>query len=99
MKIYIKIMLLALVTLMMVGCSAKAPRPIIKTETKEVYVEVPCSIPKVSCDFEGPGFVPTKKLLECVITQKMALDTCAKFNEEKFNKEDVLRYRKQMLEK
>ena len=95
----IKILLIAIsALLLMSGCADKTPRPIIKTEIKEVYVEVPCSIPQISCDFEGPGFVPTKKLLECVVTQKIALDTCAKFNEEKFNKDDILRY-KQQLEK
>ena len=45
---------------------------------KIVYVDkpVPCHVPDISCDFEGPFFVPTQKLFDCVILQKHAIAAC-----------------------
>ena len=50
----------------------------IEPAIKIVYVDkpVPCRVPDISCDFEGPFFVPTKKLFDCVILQKHAIAAC-----------------------
>jgi len=64
------------------GCACKEPEPVImyKTiiETKDVYIEVPCKVPVVKCDFKGDGYTPTVKLLECISEQKKAIESCNK---------------------
>ncbi len=81
------IVLFSVVTLF-TGCGSKCPptpEPIVKIvyKTKEVKVEVPCKLPEIDCDFVGEGFVPTEKLLQCVVTQKRALETCSGITKKK----------------
>nr|DAW78752.1 MAG TPA: protein of unknown function (DUF4969) [Caudoviricetes sp.] len=58
------------------GCSSVTPEPVVITKVEKVEVKVPVKpkIPKITCEFEGVGMTPTKKLLECVIFQKHILD-------------------------
>lgn len=49
-----------------------------KVQIVEKVVPVACPIEKVECDFTGKDFVPTKKLLECVILQKRIIEQCSK---------------------
>ena len=83
MMIY-KIITLVLIMIGLSGCFNGQPKPEIKTvivtKIKEVKVPVPCKVPKVSCDFNGPGFTPINKLLECVVKQKRALESVADNN-------------------
>ena len=69
-----------LITFLFTGCFCETPEPIVKIKTITVEKTVPCDLPKVHCDFHGEGFEPTQKLLDCVVIQKKALETCAKFN-------------------
>jgi len=82
-----KIVALVVIMVGLSGCSYKEPKPEIKTvivtKIKEVKVPVPCKVPKVSCDFSGPGFTPIHKLLECVVTQKKALESISDANKSK----------------
>lgn len=77
MKILSSIIVLTL-TLLFTGCT-KQPEPTYITKIEKVEVVVPtnkCEIPKISCDFSGSNFEPTKKLLDCVALQKKYIDTC-----------------------
>lgn len=47
-----------------------------KVNIVEKKVVVACEVPKVECDFEGKGVIPTKKLLECVKIQKEVIRIC-----------------------
>ena len=47
-----------------------------KVNVIEKKVAVACEVPKVECEFEGTGVVPTKKLLECVKLQKEVIRIC-----------------------
>jgi len=76
MKIY-KILIMV-ITILLTGCSCKEPEPIRVIETVYVNIPVKCILPKVKCDLNGNGYVPTVKLLECVIEQKRALEVCDK---------------------
>lgn len=66
-----------LIVLFFLGCS-KPIKIVNKDQVIEKKVMVKCPIPKIDCDFNGEGFEPTKKLLECVIKQKKVLDLCTK---------------------
>jgi len=72
-----KIFSILFIMLLMGGCTTAPPKEKIVTvyKTKNVYIPQPCDA-KVTCDFSGDGFVPTKKLLECVVKQKRALEYC-----------------------
>jgi len=75
MKSY-KYFILVLVTLFMFGCSSTPDiKEVIVYKTKEVYIPVPCKV-EVNCDFTGDGYIPTTKLLKCVVEQKKALEYC-----------------------
>lgn len=50
---------------------------VVKIETVKEYVIEKCNVPGDLCEFSGDGFVPTEKLLNCVITQKRYLDICS----------------------
>lgn len=61
------------------GCGVKedALKPTSeKVNIVEKKVVVACEVPKVECDFEGKGVIPTKKLLECVKIQKEVIRIC-----------------------
>lgn len=47
-----------------------------KVSVIEKKVAVACEVPKIDCNFEGKGIVPTKKLLECVKLQKEVIRIC-----------------------
>ena len=77
MKILSSCIILVL-TLLFAGCGNQ-PEPVYITKIEKVEVVVPtnkCEIPKVSCDFSGKNFEPTKKLLDCVGLQKKYIDAC-----------------------
>ena len=78
MKKIVLLMLIGCVVLSFTGCSNKECQPEIKTvyDVKEVVKTIPCNPPKINCDFKGNNFVPAKKLLECVVEQKRALEAC-----------------------
>ena len=64
--------IILVVTLLFTGCGNQ-PEPVYVTKIEKVEVVVPtnkCEIPKVTCDFSGKNFEPTKKLLDCVALQK-----------------------------
>lgn len=70
--------ILIMVSLLLTGCSTKQePKTTIVYETKEILIPVPCKVPTINCDFSGEGFIPTQKLLDCVILQKRALEACS----------------------
>lgn len=75
-----KNILLICVGLMFVGCTKEECKPEIQTiyKTETIVKTIPCPTIKVDCDFKGEQFVPTKKLLDCVILQKRALELCNK---------------------
>lgn len=50
---------------------------VVKIEKVKEYVVEKCNVPDKLCEFSGNGFVPTEKLLNCVITQKHYLDICS----------------------
>lgn len=63
------------------GCGVKTitkTELVVDTQTQDVYIPVKCEIPEISCEFKGEGFVPTEKLLDCVIKQKRAIEICTK---------------------
>lgn len=66
------------VSLLLVGCSNNQVKKelVVEYQTVEKIVVQKCEIPKIDCDFRGEGFIPTEKLLECVIKQKRALEIC-----------------------
>jgi hypothetical protein len=83
-KMFTLILMFIIIIFSLNGCSQKqecppAPDPIIDVvyETKEVMVETPCVLPApIKCDFKGEGYIPSIKLLECVIEQKRMLEYC-----------------------
>lgn len=81
MQILSSLLLIAIVTMMLIGiwgCSSKEEvKPCVsKVEVVKEYVPVACDVPDVNCEFSGDNFTPTQKLLECVVLQKKALDLC-----------------------
>lgn len=79
-----KIFSIILLTLFLVGCGEE----IIRTEylrdvdTVEVYKPVPCKVEGFTCDFTGDNYIPTYKLLTCVIMQKKIIEICTGKNNE-----------------
>lgn len=73
-----KIVILIFVTFMLFGCHQKECRPDIQIqyETQEVIKYKPCITQEPNCDFSGEGFIPTEKLLACVIEQKKIINVC-----------------------
>ena len=71
-------LLLITIVILFTGCNVPStPEPIqIVHETTEVSRVTKCVSPEVDCNFEGSGYTPTKKLLQCVIEQKRALEVC-----------------------
>ena len=67
---------------LLVGC---APKTIIKDhvvyKTRTVYVQVPCDV-EVHCEFSGDGYTPTRKLMECIVKQKRAIEYCKQTHKE-----------------
>lgn len=81
MKIFNLLMLVGL-GLFIIGCGGKTtitkvPETVVKIETVKEYVVEKCTVPKDLCEFTGEGFVPTEKLLDCVILQKHFLKVCS----------------------
>lgn len=50
---------------------------VVKIEKVKEYVIEKCNVPDNLCEFSGNGFIPTEKLLNCVVTQKHYLDICS----------------------
>jgi len=82
MMIY-RVALLIFVSLLIAGCGHKTRPPIIIEKIKPVYIykTVPCKIPNVDCEFTGDGNLPTIKLLECIVKQKRAMESCSNTTE------------------
>lgn len=75
--------LLGLVVAVSQGCSCKnteTTKTVVSTDVVKVNIPVACQFPKVVCDFGGEGFVPTEKLLDCVIIQKRLMEACSAEN-------------------
>jgi hypothetical protein len=62
------------------GDQPQTPEPLVRTETKEVYIPVYCNGPKVTCEFSGGGTITLGKLMKCISDQKAALAYCSKDN-------------------
>lgn len=83
MKIF-KYLCVLLIVVSLSGCGQECvPQPpVVKIvyKTKKMYVEVPCKVDQDAiardCDFDGKGFEPTVKLLQCIVSQKRALEAC-----------------------
>ena len=76
-----KYFIISLLSLMFLGCTGNPkpePKPVIVTEYKYINVEVPCEVPKVSCDFNGTKYEPTVHLLECIVKLKKSIKVCQK---------------------
>lgn len=84
MKNLSKILVVLLVGLFLISCSCKQQEQetfkptATKVKIVEKVVPVACKIPKIECDFSGSNFVPTQKLLDCIIIQKKILQDCSK---------------------
>lgn len=75
-----KYMLLIAVAAILAGCCSDPEiREVIVYKPKEVYVQQPCDV-EVKCEFGGEGYVPTSKLVQCIIEQKKALEYCKQTN-------------------
>lgn len=73
--------LLLILPIVFIGCFSnkevcKEPKVITKVEVVEKIVPIKCKVPEVHCEFGGDDFEPTKKLLECIVEQKRALEVC-----------------------
>lgn len=81
MKNLSKIFGIIILALFFISCSSKCSECLqptsSKVQTVEVKVPVACELPKIECDFSGNAFVPTQKLLECIIIQKKLLKKCS----------------------
>jgi len=68
---------LLVLLLAITGCATTKPvvNETIVYKIKKVSVPVPCDA-KVECEFKGARFVPTTKLLKCVVKLKRALEYC-----------------------
>ena len=77
---YLLLMLpITIVSLFIIGCASEQDT-LKPTSTNVNVVEknvvVACEVPKVECEFAGKGFIPTRKLLECVKIQKEVIRIC-----------------------
>ena len=67
------IVLLTLTTTIFSGCA----KELVYVDRPVPYaVPVKCTIPKITCDFQGKGAEPVIHLLECIVTQKKAMAVC-----------------------
>ena len=70
---------ISMVVIILTGCKEKEDT-LKPTSSKVQIVErkiiVKCELPEVECEFTGEGFEPTRKLLECIKTQKEAIRIC-----------------------
>lgn len=78
--------MLLVVMLLNHGCASDQPDPLKPTSSRTQVVEkkvvVACEIPKIHCDFEGKGIIPSRKLIECVKLQKEVIKICTEKNKE-----------------
>ena len=77
-----KIICLIFVSLFLVGCATTkikqlSGETVVKIEKVKEYVVEKCHVPDDLCEFSGEGFIPTEKLLNCIIIQKRYLDICS----------------------
>ena len=79
-KFYLVFITLILIVLFCTGCCntvAQTTKTVVSTDVVQVKVPVACQFPKIACNFDGEGFTPTEKLLECVVIQKQLMDACS----------------------
>lgn len=74
-----KIFSLIFILLFLVGCSTVEVRreQVLVDNPIEVGVPVPCKVDGLTCDFAGENYIPTYKLLQCVIVQKRIIEICS----------------------
>lgn len=74
-----KIFSLIFILLFLVGCSTVEVRreQVLVDNPIEVGVPVPCKVDGLTCDFTGENYIPTYKLLQCVIVQKRIIEICS----------------------
>lgn len=82
-KTYLMAVILIGTTILLAGCMEQPQpcpviEPIVKKEIVKVKVPVQAKIPEVTCNFEGDGVTPTKKLLECLILHKRIIEVLKK---------------------
>jgi len=83
-----KALIIFMMLILFVGCNDPKPEPLPKPEivyntvykTKKVKVAVPCDLPKPTCEFKGPGFIPAIKMSECIVKQKRYIEACSERN-------------------
>ena len=77
-KIVTGVFMAIIVLLLCTGCSTTVKEKVVTvTETVEVKTPVPCEVKDLTCSFEGEQYVPTKKLLECLIIHKRIIEICS----------------------
>lgn len=86
MKSLINKILISLLVLLFIGCSNAKQECVPVVEVKQVLVPVYPEIPKVDCNFEGEGFEPLTKVLECLSLHKRILEQLTKDREEQLFK-------------
>lgn len=67
---------------MIIGCSNHKQECVPVVEVTQVNVPVYPEIPELDCNFEGEGFEPLTKVLECLSMHKKILDQLRKDREE-----------------
>lgn len=85
-NIFLMVCLIIVVMIMSHGCASTQQDTLKPNSTKVQVVEkkviVACEIPKVHCDFEGKGIIPSRKLIECVKIQKEVIKICTEKTKE-----------------
>lgn len=79
-----KIFSFIFILLFLVGCSTVEVRreQVLVDNPIEVGVPVPCKVDGLTCDFTGDNYIPTYKLLQCVIVQKRIIEICSGKNKD-----------------
>ena len=75
---FLALIVIFILVLFTTGCSTTVKEKIVTvTETVEVKTPIPCEVKDLTCSFEGEQYVPTKKLLECLIIHKRIIEICS----------------------
>jgi len=77
------ILLLSIVLFSGCGTTTVVKEKVItQVDTVEAPKPVPCKVEGLTCNFEGPQYMPTYNLLACLIIHKHVLEICAGKNKE-----------------
>lgn len=78
-RLAVIVLVLCVAILFFNGCSTTkiVEKPITVVDTVETPKPVPCKVEGLYCSFDGTQYIPTMKLLQCLIIHKRIIEICS----------------------